>query len=183
MKKARKRFFLLSRTPQRVFKDFTYRTRASWSRSRRVVGKAEYLAKGENPRFVVSNLARKDYAAQALYEELYCARGEMENRIKEQQLYLFADRTSATAMSANQIRLYFSAVAYVLMNELRQNALAGTELENAQCHTIRTKALKLGAQVRVSVRRVYVSMASSYPYQGLFHQIVANLQRAYPQLC
>jgi hypothetical protein len=182
LKKARKKFFL-TRQPQRVFSEFTYRTRTSWSAARRVVAKAEYLAKGENPRFLVSNLDRQETAAQVLYEKVYCARGEMENRIKEQQLYLFADRTSSTMMSANQIRLYLSAVAYVLMNELRQKALAGTDLETAQCHTIRAKLLKLGAQVRVSVRRVAVSLASSYPYQSLFHQIVANLQRAYPQLC
>lgn len=174
--------YLKTLQPQRVFTEFIYRTRCSWSAARRVVAKAEYLAKGENPRFVATNLKRSEYGAQVLYEDLYCARGEMENRIKEQQLYLFADRASSSLMSANQIRLYFCAVAYLLMSELRRRALAGTEWETAQCHTIRTKALKLGAQVRVSVRRVVVSLSSSYPYQSLFHQIAANLRRAYPQL-
>ncbi len=149
--------YLLTLQPQRVFTEFLYRTRASWSRARRVVAKAEYLAKGETPRFLVSNIGREQSGAQALYEELYCARGEMENRIKEQQLYLFAARTSAATFSANQLRLYFSAVAYLLMNELRRKALVGTELARAQCHTIRQKVLKIGAQVRVSVRRIYVS--------------------------
>jgi hypothetical protein len=182
LKKARKRYYQDHR-PQRIYKEFTYRTLLSWSRSRRVIGKAEYLAKGDNPRFVATNLPRGELAAQKLYEELYCARGDMENRIKEQQLYLFADRTSSASMQANQLRLYFSALAYVLMNELRTRALQGTQFAQAQCHTIRLKLLKIGAQVRVSVRRVYVSMASSYPYQQSFLQIFRNLKRAYPQLC
>ncbi len=126
----------------RIYKDFQYRTRKSWSRSRRMVGKAEYLDGGENPRFVVTSLSKRRWPAARLYEEFYCARGEMENRIKEQQLYLFADRTSSATMRANQLRLWFSSVAYVLMNELRHVALAGTELARAQCHTIRLKLLK-----------------------------------------
>jgi hypothetical protein len=182
LKKARRRYYEKSEA-QRIYKDFTYRTIDSWSRRRRVIGKAEYLGKGENPRFVVTNLGRDEIAAQELYEELYCARGDMENRIKEQQLYLFADRTSSATMRANQLRLYFSSLAYVLLSELRRRALSGTQFAKAQCHTIRLKLLKIGAQVRVSVRRLYVSFASSYPYQETFFQIRANLKKAYPQLC
>ena len=107
----------------------------------------------------------------------------MENRIKEQQLYLFADRTSSAMMRANQLRLYFSSLAYVLLSELRRRALEGTQFAKAQCHTIRLKLLKIGAQVRVSVRRVNVSFASSYPYQDMFRRIFSNLKKAYPQLC
>jgi hypothetical protein len=162
----------------RIYKDFQYRTLHSWSRSRRVIGKAEYLDGGENPRFVVTSLSKKRLCATRLYEELYCARGEMENRIKEQQLYLFADRTSSATMRANQLRLWFSSVAYVLMNELRQVALAGTELARAQCHTIRLKLLKIGARVTVSVRRVVIHMAGGYPYQRLFHTALGRIQAA-----
>jgi hypothetical protein len=162
----------------RIYKDFQYQTLDSWSCSRRVIGKAEYLDAGENPRFVVTSLSKKRWAAARLYGELYCARGEMENRIKEQQLYLFADRTSSATMRENQLRLWFSSVAYVLMNELRQVALAGTELARAQCHTIRLKLLKIGARVTVSVRRVVIHMAGGYPYQRLFHTALARIQAA-----
>ena len=130
----------------RVFKDFTYRTRKSWSRERRVIGKAEHLSKGANPRFVVTSPSPEEVDARALYEERYCARGNMENRIKEQQLFLFADRTSAQTMRANQMRLWLSSVAYVLFVAVREFGLKGTELENAQCNTIRTKLLKIGAR-------------------------------------
>ena len=164
----------------RVYKDFEYRTLDSWSRSRRLVGKAEYLDGGENPRFVVTSLTSDRWSASPLYEELYCARGDMENRIKEQQLYLFADRTSSATMRANQLRLYFSSVAYVLMNELRQIALIGTELARAQCHTIRLKLLKIGARVTVSVRRVLINMAGGYPYHSLFRTALARIQTASP---
>jgi len=182
LKKARKRYYARHQ-PQRIYKDFVYRTLDSWSRRRRVVGKAEYLSAGENPRFVVTDLRREQIPAQELYEELYCARGDMENRIKEQQLYLFADRTSSAMMEANQLRLYFSSVAYVVMNELRRVGLEGTELAAAQCHTLRLKLLKIGAVVRVSVRRIHVRFASSYPYRGTFIRALENLRRAYPQLC
>jgi len=181
LKKVRKRFFG-QQQPQRIFKDFTYRTLNSWSR-RRVAGKAEYLAKGANPRFVVTNLPREVIEPQTLYEQMYCGRGDMENRIKEQQLYLFADRTSSATMKANQLRLYFSSLAHVLMNELRTQGLQGTELAQAQCHTIRLKLFKIGARVRISVRRIVVSMATGYPYQNTFFQIMKNLKLAYPQLC
>lgn len=165
---------------ERVFKDFDYRTRKSWSRSRRVIGKAEHLAKGANPRFIVTSLSREEWSAQALYEELYCARGEMENRIKEQQLCLFADRTSTHRLASNQLRLWLSSVAYMLLNELRRLGLAGTELARARCDTIRIKLLKIGGQVRVTVRRVWIHWASSYPYAALFTQILRQL-RAGPQ--
>jgi len=160
----------------RIFRDFTYRTRKSWSCERRVIGKAEHLAKGANPRFIVTSLGAESWPAAALYEQLYCARGEMENRIKEQQLCLFADRTSSHALASNQLRLWFSSVAYILLNELRRLGLQGTELARARCDTIRTKLLKIGAQVRVTVRRVWVQLASSYPYATLFTHIVGQLR-------
>ena len=182
LKKARKRYFQRYEA-QRIFKDFSYRTLGSWSCRRRAIGKAEYLAKGENPRFVVTNIPRDLLEAAKLYETHYCARGDMENCIKEQQLYLFSDRTSSATMQANQLRLYFSSLAYVLLSELRRRALHGTSLSQAQCHTIRLKLLKIGALVRVSVRRIYVSLSSGYPYQRTFFKIMANLKQAYPQLC
>jgi hypothetical protein len=159
----------------RVFKEFTYQTRESWSRARRVIAKAEHLEKGSNPRFVVASLRAEDWPAQALYEDLYCARGEMENRIKE-QLSLFADRTSTAFLRSNQIRLYFSSVAYVLMQALRRLGLEGTELAQAQCDTLRLKLLKIGAQIRVTVRRVWISLAEGYA--GLFAQVYARLRAA-----
>lgn len=160
----------------RIFRDFTYRTRKSWSGQRRVIGKAEHLAKGANPRFIVTSLTADSWPAAALYEQLYCARGEMENRIKEQQMCLFADRTSSHNLASNQLRLWFSSVAYILLNELRRLGLQGTELACARCDTIRTKLLKIGAQIKVTVRRVWVHLASSYPYATLFTQIVGNLR-------
>ena len=163
--------------PARRFRDFTYRTRKSWSRKRRVVGKAEYLSKGENPRFVVTNLSPRRAAAKRLYEKLYCARGEMENRIKEQQLDLFADRTSAHTMRANQLRLYFSSFAYVLMHALRRLGTEGTQFARAQCSTIRLKLLKIGARVKITARRVWLSFSQAYPYANTFAQVLANLQR------
>jgi hypothetical protein len=166
----------------RAFKDFTYKTRKSWSRERRVVGKAEHLPDKSNPRFVVTSLSAEEWDARALYEDLYCARGDMENRIKEQQLYLFADRTSAATMRANQIRLWFSSVAYLILQALRRLGLQGTALARAQCDTIRLKLLKIGAQVRLTVRKVWVSLASSSPYADLFAQAYHNL-RAAPLRC
>ena len=163
-----------TRQASRVFKDFRYQTRESWTRERRVVAKAEHLDKGSNPRFVVTSIETDKIAAQALYEELYCARGDMENRIKEQQLWLFADRTSAGKMRANQIRLYFSSVAYMLMQALRRLGLKGTQMAAAQCNTIRLKLLKVGAQVR----KVWISLAGGYPYTDLFYQVFRNIQAA-----
>ena len=161
----------------RRFRDFQYRTRKSWSRSRRVVGKAEYLDKGPNPRFVVTNLSPRRAAAKRLYEKLYCARGEMENRIKEQQLGLFADRTSAATMRANQLRLYFASFAYVLMHALRRLGTEGTQFARAQCTTLRLKLLKVGVRVKITVRKVWLSYAQSYPYAETFVRVLANLQR------
>lgn len=161
----------------RVFKDFTYQTRKSWSRERRVVGKAEHLAKGSNPRFIVTSLSAEDVDARRLYEDVYCARGEMENRIKEQQMCLFADRTSCTTMRANQLRLWLSSVAYTLLMALRQFGLQGTEMATARCDTIRLKLLKLGALVRTTVRRVWISLSESCPYQRVFAQVYENLRR------
>ena len=166
--------------PERVFRDFEYQTLKSWSRSRRVVGKAEYMQKGENPRFVVTSLSVEQFDGQTLYEQQYCGRGDMENRIKEQQLFLFADRTSAATMRANQLRLWFSSVAYTLMNALRRLGLKGTKLARAQCNTIRLKLLKIGAQIKVTVRKVWISLSESYPYQQLFMQVYENLRRLCP---
>jgi hypothetical protein len=168
--------------PARVFTEFSYQTRkrnkGGWERERRVVAKAEHIDGKENPRFVVTSLSAEQWAAQALYEELYCARGEMENRIKE-QYSLFADRVSAETMRADQVRMYFSAMAYVLVCGLRRLGLKNTEMAQAQVSTIRTRLLKIGARVRVSVRRVYLSMTASYPWRSLFAQVHANL-RAVP---
>jgi len=172
--------FQQTHQPVRVFKDFHYQTLKSWSRSRRVVSKAEYLAKGENPRFVVTSLSADEVDARTLYEQRYCGRGEMENRIKEQQLWLFADRTSCATMRANQLRLWFSSVAYTLMQALRRLGLRGTRWAKAQCGTIRARLLKIGAQVRVTVRKVWVSFSESYPYQPLFRQVYANLAALCP---
>ena len=165
--------------PARVFSEFSYQTRkrknGGWDRERRVVAKAEHIDGKENPRFVVTSLKAEKWAAQVLYEELYCARGEMENRIKE-QFNLFADRVSSETIRANQMRMYFSTMAYVLVCGLRRLGLKGTEMETAQAATIRTRLLKIGAQVRVSVRRVYLAMSASYPWASLFERIHANLR-------
>jgi hypothetical protein len=166
--------------PARVFAEFGYRTLSSWGRLRRVIAKAEHLPKGPNPRFVVTSLPCQRRDPRALYEEDYCARGEMENRIKEQQLYLFADRTSCGTMRANQIRLFFSSVAYVLLEALRRLGLSGTEMAGAQCQTIRVKLLKIGALVRVTVRKVWVSLASSCPYASLFRRVHERLSGLSP---
>jgi hypothetical protein len=163
--------------PARRYRELRYRTRKSWSRERRVVAKAEYLPGKANPRYVVTNLTKRRAGAKRLYEDLYCIRGEMENRIKEQQLGLFADRTSAATMRANQLRLYFSSAAYVLMHGLRRMGLAGTAHARAQCTTIRCKLLKIGARLRVTVRKVWLSYSESCPYARDLAQILANLQR------
>ena len=162
----------------RHFKDFLWTTRDSWSRRRRVVAKAEHTRQGPNPRFVVTSLTPQDYDARTLYEDIYCARGEMENRIKEQQLDLFADRTSAATLRANQLRLWFASVAYVLMEALRRIGLRHTQLANATCGTIRRKLLKIGALVRVSVRRLKIAMASACPYQQDYRSAYVRLGQA-----
>jgi Transposase DDE domain group 1 len=164
--------------PARHFADFPWRTLDSWSRSRRVVAKAEHLPKGSNPRFVVTSLAARAIDARTLYEHVYCARGEVENRIKEQQLDLFAGRTSAATMRANQLRLWFASFAYVLLEALRRIGLRHTQFATATCGTIRLKLLKIGAQVRVSVRRIKIAMASACPYQAEYHLAYLYLRRA-----
>jgi hypothetical protein len=164
--------------PARRFADFSWRTLESWSRERRVVAKAEHLPKGSNPRFVVTSLSAAEIDARTLYEQVYCARGEIENRIKEQQLDLFAGRTSAATMRANQLRLWFASFAYVLLEALRRIALRFTQFADATCGTIRLKLLKIGAQVRRSVRRIKVAMASACPFQTEYHLAHLYLQRA-----
>jgi len=158
----------------RVFAELSYRTKKSWSRTRRVVAKAEYLEKGENPRFVVTSLEAPAWPVQRLYEQLYCARGEMENRIKE-QLSLFSDRLSTETMRANQLRLYFSSLAYVLLHALRRLALAGTEWATAQVQTIRLRLLKIAAEVRLSARRIWVRYSRAWPWKTLFAAAYAAL--------
>src|ERR1017187_1346771 len=153
----------------RVFTEFDYQTHNSWSRSRRVVAKAESLHKGENPRFVVTSLSAEKWAAQNLYEEFYCARGEMENRIKE-QMCLFADRLSTDEMKGNQLRLDFSALAYTMVESLRRLGLKDTEWAEAQVDTIRSRLFKIGAIVRVSVRRILLQMSSTYPWKQIYAQ-------------
>ncbi|MFQ5467814.1 MAG: IS1380 family transposase [Kiloniellaceae bacterium] len=164
--------------PQRRFKDFQWSTRDSWSRERRVVAKAEWTHGEANPRFVVTSLGAADVKARRLYEKLYCARGEMENRIKECQLDLFADRTSAATMRANQLRLWFASMAYVLMCALRRIGLVHTRFAKATCGTIRLKLLKIGALVRISIRRIKIAMASGCPYQPAFRAAHARLSAA-----
>jgi hypothetical protein len=167
--------FEATKQPARSFAELRYQTRETRSRERRVVAKAGHLAKGPNPRFVVTSLPIEERTARPLYEEDYCGRCETENRIKEQQLHLFADRTSARTMRGNQIRLFFSSIAYVLMEALRRLGLNGTELAEAQCQTIRLKLLKIGALVRVTVRKVWVKMSSGCPYAEIFRRIHARL--------
>ena len=173
-----------TQAPARVFAERTYQTLDSWSCARRVVAKAEQLTAptddGEgkrNPRFVVTSLPMAHVDARTLNEDVYCARGEMEHRIKEQQLMLFADRTSAATLRANQLRLYFSSVAYVLPAALRRLGLAGTALARAQCTTIRLTLLKIGARIRIAVRKVWIALASGCPQAALFAQVHATLRR------
>jgi len=164
--------------PARCFKDFTYTTRDSWSRERRVIGKAEVTGEKANPRFIVTSLPRREIGARQLYEKVYCARGDMENRIKECQLDLFADRTSTATMPANQLRLWFASMAYVLLCGLRRIGLGFTQFAEATCGTIRLKLLKLGAVVRVSVRRIKIAIASACPWQYEFELAHALLRNA-----
>ena len=159
----------------RVFTEFGYRTKKSWTRERRVVAKAEYLDKGENPRFVVTSLDAETWAAKDLYEKFYCRRGEMENRIKE-QMSLFAYRLSTEEMKGNQLRLYLSAMAYTLVEALRRLGLQGTEWAEAQVDTIRLKLLKIGAVVRISARRVWLQMSSAYPWKEVYDRACTALR-------
>ena len=164
--------------PARRFRDFTWSTLDSWSRPRRVVAKAEWTEGKENPRFVVTSLKPAEAPAQHLYEAIYCARGDLENRIKECQLDLFADRTSAATMRANQLRLWFASLAYVLLCALRRIGLAHTEFATATCGSIRLKLLKIGALVTTSVRRIKLAMASGFPWQHEFALAHARLRNA-----
>lgn len=172
-----KALYQCSGKASRVFKDFCYKTQKTWRWHRRVVGKAEYLGKGANPRFVVTSIKAVEHDARELYEKMYCARGEMENRIKEQQLMLFADRTSTQKIFSNQIRLYFSSLAYVLVQALRRLGLAGTDMAKAQCDTIRLKLFKIGARIRITVRKVWISFAEGYPYKEIFDQVLDNMDK------
>ncbi len=157
-----------TKAPARRFKELIWTTRKSWSQPRRVIAKAEWTQGEANPRFIVTSLTQADGAGRRLYEEVYCARGEMENRIKECQMDLFADRTSTGTMKANQLRLWFASMAYVLLESLRRIGLQPTDLANASCGSIRRKLLKIGALVTISVRRIKLAMASGCPYKAVF---------------
>jgi hypothetical protein len=174
MQEATARYAMTGK-PARVFTEFFYQTHKSWSQSRRVVAKAEQIEGKQNPRFVVTSLSPQRWAAAALYEQLYCARGDMENRIKE-QFSLFSDRLSNATKRANQFRLYLSSLAYVLLQALRRLGLRGTELARAQVSTLRLKLLKIGAQIRVTVRRVWVAMATGYAHRHLFQTVYQQLR-------
>ena len=177
LRKSRRRCAATGKASRR-FRERGYRTRTSWSRKRRVVGKAEWLPglRGNNPRFVVTNLPPDQVGAQQLYEAVYCARGEMENRIKEAQLCLFADRTSTATMRANQLRLTFATFAGVLITLLRQVGLPGTALAGARADTIRARLLKVAARITVSRRRIRVAFTSVYPLQAVFAHVLAALR-------
>jgi hypothetical protein len=183
---ARARRCLTGAASVRVFAQFDYRTAKSWSRARRVVGKAEVMAVGDNPRFVVTNLPAKGFTGEKdrerfvparLYEEFYCARGEMENVLKQQVLDLQADRLSTHYLASNQLRLWLATLAYLLMERVRALGLAGTALAQATVGNVRLKLLKVAAQVTVSVRRVYVQLSSAYPLQALFRRCHRRLMR------
>ncbi len=186
---AQIRWCLCGAAQVRGFREFVYQTGSSWSRARRVIGKAEVTAAGPNPRFVVTNLPAGGFPGEAdqtrftptrLYEELYCARGEMENVLKQQTLDLQADRMSTHYLASNQLRLWLAALAYLLLERLRTVGLAGTELARATVGSIRLKLLKVAAQVRVSVRRVYVQLSTAYPWQALFRLCQRRLQAPAP---
>ena len=174
----------------RAFSQFEYQTQKTWSRPRRVIGKAEVMAEGDNPRFVVTNLPargfkgepdRARFTPQRLYEEFYCARGQMENVLKQQTLDLAADRMSTHHLASNQLRLWLATFAYLLLERVRAWGLAGTELASATVGTVRLKLLKVAALVTVSVRRVYVRLSSAYPWQALFrlcHRRLMSLSAA-----
>lgn len=194
---ARTRYCLSGGASVRVFSEFNYQTCKSWSRERRVIGKAEVMSAGDNPRFVVTNLPAdgfkdqdeeekekdeqaKRFKPRRLYEELYCARGEMENVLKQQVLDLKADRMSTGHMASNQLRLWFATFAYLLLERVRSLGLAGSELAAATCGSVRLKLMKVAAQVRVSVRRVYVQLSSAYPLQQLFRLCHQRLMALVP---
>ena len=179
LERSRRRCLARGKASRR-YRSFRFRTLKSWSRSRRVVGKAEWLPgnNGANPRFVVTSLSTERLGARALYEDLYCARGEMENRIKEQQLDLFAERTSSSRMATNQLRLYFSAFAGILMQVIREFGVTGTALARARFGTLRLRLLKIAGSIRVTARRVWLSLSSVCPWGALFVRVARNLQAA-----
>ncbi len=174
MQQAKTEFELTKKTA-RIFKDFTYQTLDSWTVERRVVAKAQHLEKGSNPRFIVTSLSKEGFEAKSLYQDVYCQRGDMENRIKEQKLDLHSDRTSTEMLKSNQLRLYFSSMAYIVLNDLRRLGLKDTLLSSAQCSTIRLKLLKFTAKVKLSLSRISVSFTSSYLFQSIFHTVYCNL--------
>jgi hypothetical protein len=171
-----KQQFEATQQPARIFVEFEHKTlQGAWNKNRRVVAKAEHINGKSNPRFVVTSLEAASWEKQKLYEELYCGRGDMENRIKE-QFVLFADRVSVSTMRGNQLRVYLSVIAYTLMNGLRRLGLQATTMATAQVGTIRLKLLKIGALIQVTVRKVWVRIASSYPYQALFSRVLKQLR-------
>jgi DDE family transposase len=171
-----KQQFEATQQPARIFVEFEHKTlKGAWNKDRRVVAKAEHINGKSNPRFIVTSLEAERWDKQELYEGLYCGRGDMENRIKE-QFVLFADRVSVSTMRGNQLRIYLSVIAYTLMNGLRRLGLKATTMATAQVGTIRLKVLKIGALIQVTVRKVWVRMASSYPYQALFSQVLQQLR-------
>ncbi|MDE2936409.1 MAG: IS1380 family transposase, partial [Chloroflexota bacterium] len=174
LRKSRRRH-LATGKPARRYRQLSYRTLKTWSRSRRVVGKAEHLAKGSNPRFVVSSLPPARIGKQDLYEKLYCPRGDMENRIKEMQLSLFSDRTSAATIAANQLRLYFSGFAYVLLEGLRRLGLQGTGNGRLQAGSLRLRFLKVAGRIRITHRRIWISLPGAHPFRPVFAGIVNRL--------
>ncbi len=178
MKRAKRKFKKSGKAARR-FRNLKYRTLSTWSRKRRVVAKAEYLPDGANPRFVVTTITKSEFGSRAVYEDLYCARGNMENRLKEQQMGLFSDRTSSHTLRANQLRLWLSSLAYVLMQELRSVGLKGTAMASAQAWTIREKLFKVGAIVTISFRRLRLALSSGYPWQATFAACLLNIQRHY----
>lgn len=167
--------------PVRIYRELSYRTKKTWSRERRVVAKAEHIAGKANPRFVVTSWPVERADAKMLYEQVYCARGDMENRIKQQQLDLFADRTSTATMRANQLRLYFSTVAYVLLDELRRIGLADTKLERAYVGTIRLRLIKVATVVTISVRRIRLAFSSVFPLWQVLRHALERIRAVQPQ--
>ena len=176
MEHARRKY-LRTGESWRVYNSFQYKTLKSWTRKRLIIAKSEHLRKGPNPRFIVTNLPKSFATTKNLYEKYYCARGDMENRIKEQQLDLFADRTSSQTMRANQLRLWFSSIAYMLIAHLRRVGLRGTKMARAQAGTIRNKLFKIGAIIKISCRRVYIAFSQAFPYKEIFARVHQNLQK------
>ena len=184
---ARAVHLLCGGAPVRRFREFAYQTHHSWSRARRVIGKAEVNAQGQDARFVVTNLPaegfgpeaeRSRFEPQRLYEQCYCARGEMENVLKQQVLDLKADRLSTHYLASNQLRLWLATLAYLLLDRVRTIGCRGTELARATAGSIRLKLLKVGARVRVTVRRVYVQLSSGYAFEDLFRICQGRLSQA-----